>query len=237
MQMRFGSYKSVLCVVVLVTAAPLMAVQSPGTTADEDISLDLSKGATFRFTIGQKLAPYIFKAVGDPKLKTIDHIDVYREPEKEPIQTLHECRMEEAPYRGAKWFRAEDFNFDGYQDIWMLASWGATGNESGCVWLFDSKSGKFAYSREFSELGTYKLDPGSRTIITTSVGGMAGQVHRITTYEVIDDRPFVVQQEDQDWDDQKCAFVRVLRKRKDGQLMVINRGWVKDETIDCKSPK
>jgi hypothetical protein len=62
----------------------------------------------------------------------------------------------EAPYRGSDWFRVEDMNFDGYDDVFVLTTWGATGNEAGCVWLYDPQSGRFEFSKEFTNFGAFE---------------------------------------------------------------------------------
>jgi hypothetical protein len=60
-----------------------------------------------------------------------------------------------APPKGFHWFRAEDVNFDGYADIFMMTTWGATGNKFGCVWLYDPRKAKFQYSKEFTEIAAF----------------------------------------------------------------------------------
>ncbi|MFB3922821.1 MAG: hypothetical protein ACE145_13940 [Terriglobia bacterium] len=201
---------------------------------------DVSEGAVFHFTIHAGLAPHTFKLVADPEFKTIDHIEAFIGSEARPVQTLTECQMEEQPYRGADWFRAEDFNFDGYKDLRLLIAWGATGNENACIWLFDPQTGRFAFSPEFSEIGTYKLNAADKTITTTSVGGMAGSIHDFRTYKVTGNRPLLIEEEEQTWDNQACSLLRVVRKRQDGKLVVFSREHVKADAelmpAECRPP-
>jgi len=202
---------------------------------DNDLVADLSKGATFQFVIHRDLPAYTFRLAGDSEFKTIDHIEVFRNSETHSVQTLDECKMEEQPPRREKWLKAEDFNFDGYEDLAMLSAWGATGNLSYCIWLFDPVSGQFVYSHNFSDLGRYQLHPASKTITTTSVAGMAGAIHVFCTYQVVDNRPLLVEEERQSWDDEACALLKVIRKRRNGKLVVVTREHVQpDEPWPCQ---
>jgi hypothetical protein len=86
------------------------------------------------------------------------------------IQTLDECEVIDSPPKGETWLKSEDLNFDGYQDLLLLASWGATGNQSWCIWLFDAASSRFRYVPDF-QLGTHTLNPADKTIVTSSHDG------------------------------------------------------------------
>ena len=188
-------------------ASSATAQQHPTTSAAsspqrEPITENLSHGATFKFKIAPDLPGFTFKVIPEPQAAdeygnpqtTVREVQVFRGDSRQPVQSLEDCELSdmEAPRRGSEWFRAVDMNFDGYKDIYMLTSWGATGNESGCVWLYDPDSGRFEYSKDFAELGRFTLDPATKTIVTHSNGGMAGTVFRAAKYLIEDNRPVAI---------------------------------------------
>jgi hypothetical protein len=156
------------------------------------VTEDLSHGATFTF----HLPEFTFKIIPEPFPRdeygnphtTAREVQVFRGDSTQPMQSLEDCDLSdmESPPRGSEWFRAVDMHLDGYKDIYMLTSWGATGNESGCVWLYDREIGLFEFSKDFSELDRFTLDPSTKTIITHGNSGMAGTVFRAAKYAIED---------------------------------------------------
>jgi hypothetical protein len=135
----------------------------------------------------------------------------------------------EAPPRGFDWFRAVDMNFDGYIDIYMLTSWGATGNQSGCIWLYDLKSSRFEFSKDFSELDRFTLDPATKTITTHSNGGRVGTIFRAAKYVIEDDRPVPIITVAQDWNFQNSEYHCVVQQRRgrENAFVTIRDTWAK----------
>ncbi len=216
--------------------------QMPRQHADhqhDPITEDLSQGARFPFKIAPDLPEFTLKVIphlrkpdqyGNPQT-TIEDIQVFRGNSSRPLQSLEGCEWEgmEAPPRDSEWVRMEDMNFDGYKDIYVLTNWGATGNESGCVWLYDPGTGRFDYSKEFSKLATYSLDPTTKTIITQDNGGRAGMVFRATKYAVKNNRPVPIIEVAQDWDFGKQEYHCVVRQRRgrEGALVTIRDKWMR----------
>lgn len=198
---------------------------------------DLSHGATFKFKIAANLPEFTFKVVpdadpaesGGASEPTIRQIDVYLGNDDKPLQTLEGCDIAdmEAPPKDSKWFRAEDFNFDGNKDVFLLTSWGATGNQFGCVWLFDPGSGRFEYSKALSELGTYRLEPATKTIFSFSNGGAAGQVYDARRFKVTGKELALLWHEHQDWDSDKNQFQCTAEELKNGKLVSSKNLWSK----------
>lgn len=91
--------------------------------------------------------------------------------------------------------------------------------------MFDPADAKFWPSKEFGELGTYALDPKTKTITTSSVGGMAGMIHRFATYKVENNAPVLMHLEVQDWDESKQQFHCVVEERRDGKMTVVRDVW------------
>lgn len=198
---------------------------------------DLSKGERFTFQIAPNLPEFTFKVtplITSPDqwgnaLTLIDKIEVFRGDSDRPVQQLTGCDWEEAepPPPGANnWLRAEDFNFDGYKDIYVLTHWGATGNAYGCIWLYSPATGHFEHSAEFSELGSYRLKPETKTILTFANGGNAGMVHSAQKYRVENNHLALIWSEDQDWSDERTKFHCIVKERQGTVLVTVRDVWI-----------
>lgn len=221
--------------------AALIALASAGMqqplALSQSVTEDLSQGRTITFTIAPKLPPIVFKLVplvqppdrfGNSQ-STIRDIEVYREGSKQAFQHLSGCDLEEMepPARGAQFFTAEDINFDGFKDIFLETGHGATGNISGCVWLYNPATEHFDYSEDFSNLPHFWLDPAKKIIFTFERGGMLGLVHAANKYSVENNRPVLTWSENQDWDDSTNRFHCVQEERRGNQLVVARDTWSK----------
>ena len=228
---------------VLVCGVALAAVPCVG----QGVTEDLSKGVSFKFKIAPSLPEFTFKIIpniaapderGNAE-STVQEVEVYRGDGKQPVQHLTDCTpTDEPPRKGFDWFRAQDLNFDGYADIYMLTSWGATGNQYGCVWLYNPASGRFDFSKEFSELPRFWLDTASKTIFTFDRGGMVGQVHDASQYKVEGNRPVVIMHEHQDWDFDRKQFHCVVEERKGAVMATTKDEWSKpgDDWSKAEAP-
>jgi hypothetical protein len=124
----------------------------------------------------------------------VDRLEIDRSGRR--VQTLDECEVIESPPKGEAWLKTEDLNFDGYQDLLLLASWGATGNQSWCVWLFDAASSKFLYVPDL-QLGTHRLNAKDKTIVTSSY---EGPVYTQTILHLAGTKPVVVAERRGSWE-------------------------------------
>jgi hypothetical protein len=127
----------------------------------------------------------------------------------------------ETPYRGSKWFRVEDMNFDGYADIFVLTTWGATGNEAGCIWLYDPRTGRFEFNKDFSEIAAFAVHPDTKTLTTHGNGGAAGTIFRAAKYAVENNRPVPVITVAQDYDFNTKKYDCVVQQRRGNELVKI----------------
>lgn len=200
--------------------------------ADWSLTEDLAKAPTFTFQIAPSLPEFTFKVVPDLRepdpggnaQSVVQSVLVYSPASNGPSQSLQGCGWNEMapPPAHSDWFRAEDFNFDGYLDIYALTSWGATGNSFGCVWLFDAESSRFIYSKELSDnLCQYRLDAKSKTIFTFENGGAAGQEHSARTYLVDRGHLVLVWSEMQEWVEEKKQFHCVIKERRGKDFQVV----------------
>jgi hypothetical protein len=204
----------------------------PCVSKAQGITQDLSHGADFKFKIAASLPEFTFRIIPEPRnadeygnaQSTVRDIEVFRGNADKPFQHLEDCDWSdmEAPSRDSDWFRAEDVNFDGYNDIYLMTHWGATGNQFGCVWLYNPATGRFDYGKEFRALPRYWLQPATKTILTFDKGGMAGLGYDANRYRVEDNRPLLIWHEHQDWDFDKRQFHCIAEERK-GLAMVTSK--------------
>ncbi len=222
------------------------AAQRPAAPAHQSITQDLSYGASFVVSIGPNLPKFTFRIIpdvqgndqfGNPQ-SIVRDIEVFSGDSSVPMQHLTGCDWVgmEPPPRGQDWFRAVDFNFDGYRDIYVLTDWGATGNSQGCIWLYNAAAARFEYSKEFSDLGTFTLDPANKTIITWANGGMAGAVHSAEKFKVDRNRPVLIYFERQDWDPGKKQFHCFVTERRENQMVTTHDEWGKTKDNSGPSP-
>jgi hypothetical protein len=226
---------------------PLATAQGAArAVAHQSITQDLSYGASFIVNVAPNLPRITFRIIPDVQpndqfgnaTSIIRDVEVFSGDSLEPMQHLTGCEWfgMEAPPRSGEWFRAVDFNFDGYQDIYILTNWGATGNTQGCVWLYNSATRRFDYSPEFSELGSFTLDPAHKTIITWANGGMAGGIHSVDRYKVEGNRPVLIYDEKQEWDMSKKQFHCMVKELRGSQMVSTHDEWGKTGDFGGPAP-
>ncbi|MFA4954419.1 MAG: hypothetical protein WC641_03855 [Patescibacteria group bacterium] len=122
------------------------------------------------FYINPKLPAYEFRLHTAPLAKKdtiilIDAIDVIPVGAAAATQVLT-ADPAESPLDGANssYLNVEDLNFDGYKDLELLSSQGATGNTVFIVWLFNPKLSAFVSNETLSNLMNPVPDPKTKTI-------------------------------------------------------------------------
>jgi hypothetical protein len=162
-----------------------------------------------------------------------DQINVYSRTQAAPIQILEDCKGDQPPpANGDPLLESEDLNFDGYNDLLMLQSYGATGNSWYCVWLFDPGSDRFVY-RKYWALGTHGIDTVHKRIIETGNGG--GDNYTISTIASIENKPVIVGEEVHSWDPKRCANLTIFRRRVGGTLKDVKKEY--RPALDTPCPK
>jgi hypothetical protein len=231
--------RSVIIFLVLFGCVSALADDPKPKQQRSPVTEDLSQGATFTFKIATDVPEFTFKVIPDVQkpdqygnpTTIIQDVQVFAGASSQRLQNLEDCEWEgmEAPPKGSDWFRAEDMNFDGYKDVYLLTNWGATGNQLGCIWLYDPASGQFEYSKEFSDLGTLAIDPATKTITTHGNGGIAGRVFRAGKYIVQDNRPVLIITVAQDYDFKTKKYHCIVQQRHEGRLVTIRDVWGRAE--------
>lgn len=201
---------------------------SISTAGSQSLTTDLSNGATFTFEIGKGLPSFTFKVIPNRQKagkygnvrSTISGIEVYRGHSETALQYLNGCDLDEmdSPEADSNWFRTADYNFDGYQDIYLETHWGSAG-QTGCIWLYNRASGRFDYSKELSGLFIRSLDPSTKTIFCLAAAG-AGQ-YVADKYEVQNNRPVHVWSQGVRYDIGTNKITCVERQRHGGEMVPI----------------
>jgi len=210
----------------------------------DSVMEDLSEGATFRFEIAPKLPLFTFKLIPDVQgdqngvpQSTVLGIEVYKGDSAQKMQSLDGCNFSESepPPRGtSEWFHTDDINFDGYQDLYLLTDWGATGNRHGCIWLYNPATEKFEYSTALSALSGYWLDPASRTIRTFERVGF--DIYTANKYKFDGNQPVLIWSENQDWDAERKQFHCVVQERRNRVMVTTRDVWGSDGETACQLP-
>jgi hypothetical protein len=215
------------------SSAPPVAAQEQPCIPMESIFMDLSCGASFAFTIAPNLPQFTFKMIPEVReaasgfpASPVRDIEVFRGSSTDPSQSLTGCdlRLMEPPPRAAtdpSWFHAEDVNFDGFQDIYLMMSKGATGNQDVCMWLYDPEIGRFEYSKEFSQLGRHWLDAATKSIFVFGTGGMASTVYNARKYDVEGNLPVLIYTEIQDYDNGKKLYHCVIQEQRGNAMATV----------------
>jgi hypothetical protein len=187
----------------------------------EDVVSDVRGGAICHFNIHSSLPVYNFYLKGNVEYNTFDQIEITKGIESELLVQKLEVGMGEPPYRDAKFFVAEDMNFDGYKDIKLMSFWGATGNTGYTYWLFDSSKNLFVENKDLSSLSNPKPDVGTKTIATHSVGGMAGCIYNNGTYKFDESGKLIlIHDEKQDWIEASKSFLKTISELKNSKMVV-----------------
>lgn len=193
-------------------------------TAATALPLVVLADTTVTVSVHASLPAYHVTLIHDVESGVVSRILITRGNEEDPLQALTGYPEPEPPPGGRDDFGTADFNFDGYQDLKLLATWGATGNRAYLCWLFDSKTGAFSFERSLLDLGNPTPDPKTRTISTRATGGMAGQVYTKGTYAWKSGTLALTRRERQAWNEKRKAFDRFREERVGDTLAVVRRG-------------
>src|SRR5262249_19278636 len=106
--------------------------------------------------VDPKQAAFRFKLVGDKDDNSARKLLCFRASEYEPFQILdllHDAMSTsgdlESPYRGSSFLIGIDLNDDGYNDLRVLAMWGATGNRFYFYYIWDPVHSAFTLGGKF----------------------------------------------------------------------------------------
>lgn len=124
--------------------------------------------------------------------------------------------------------RAVDLNGDDVRDLMLLTRYGATGNTTWAVWLWDARARRFAHDPGLSEHTNLRPVAGG-CWETFSVGGHAGRIYFRERLCRVNGRVTAVRGESQDWDYDANVYLRTLRELRGDSLAVIRVDTIPDE--------
>lgn len=218
---------------------PEAVYQEQGSAADIQKKLDALQQqvdepvvlSVVKRKIGKDKPAYIFKLLADPETNWFKRIIISESASKVVIQDLvveDDIEDMDSPPDN-NYFDLEDINFDGYKDIRLLIYRGMTGNEESSYWLFNPETNKFVYNKDFNGLGTHAVDAGKRQIYSHSNGGHAGMIYFDSIYEVRDNKPVLIREVSQEFDDKEGLYVEVTSEPVNGEMKVTGRRIVPAE--------
>ncbi len=192
---------------------------------------------SLEYKIHEQLPSYFFTldvnrnadlTTGESVDPTIEQIDISTSQSNGVIQTLKVSQP--IPLADFDfYFAVEDVNFDVYQDISLISSWGATGNTSYNYWLFNPQSGQFEYHEQLSQLVSPYADPNTKTITSFWMGGRMGSIYEELTFRFEGNELKLIRQESQDWIEDNNHFLKVIKELRNGQLETISQEIVNEE--------
>jgi ankyrin repeat protein len=144
-------------------------------------------------------------------------INIFKAKENNLFQSIKGLSVESAWKE--RYFQFEDINFDGYKDIKILESWGATGNEHYKYLLYNPSKDKF-YADEAFQFNRPELFPKIKQIHTHRNRGSAGSEFYDQVYKVRDGNPILIKVIEQTYDSKKGYFRKIVRELIDGELKV-----------------
>jgi hypothetical protein len=160
--------------------------------------------------------------MGDDKLYTFRYdgkqkVEVYKN--NVLLQTI--ALQTEIPDLGSitGFMISTDVNFDGLDDLAIKTCEGATGNVCYEYYLFNPQTEKFEYSKEFTSAGG-SPDAATKEIRSSWNNGCAGDCFSNRTYKVINDKPVLILEVVQEFDEKKQVFVKVTKELKNGVFVV-----------------
>ncbi|MBI4087055.1 hypothetical protein HY416_03715 [Candidatus Kaiserbacteria bacterium] len=111
---------------------------------------------------------------------------------------------------------AADINFDGWKDLGIKSSEGATGNRSYDYYLFNAQTEEFEYSKEFTDtLGFPNAE--TKEIRSHWNEGCAGGCFSERTYKVENNTPVLILEVEQRLVDvENETFIKITKELKDG---------------------
>lgn len=186
-------------------------------------------GRSYTCVLRAGSAPLRVTLVPDTATNTISRIELRRDSETTPFQTLTEGQTE-SPYRGAEFFSARDVDGDGYLDLLLLSEWGVTGNSYYHVWRWNAADNRFVFDSTLGTVASPTPVPGRPCVTTRAGGGHAGMIYTAGTLCLERGSWKWESTEDQEWNERAGVYLRRVRQRRGDSLVVVRVDTVRDTT-------
>ena len=213
---------------------PIQSSPDPSHVADA--------GLEFTFPLHPGQAPHRLKLELDAN-GYVKGIEVFAPGKSTPLQTLATCggtdeTLDDLTHdTDEPLLKHADLNFDGFEDIQLMYMYVPhLGKRLDCVYLFDPKTGTFAYSKALTGIGvSIEAHPGDQTL-TTHEDWMFGP-WQDSTYRWIGGKPVLVEQVSLlgSWgqSDNPCGFTYTCSKRIGGKMVdTLTKKICKPEEMD-----
>jgi hypothetical protein len=201
-----------------------------GSDAAERWARSLARGAEYRCVITPSTMMR-FVIVGDTIIPGFDSILVYASaPDAKPVQVLSlQAQMGEMPAPFIpNLLQAVDLDADGYRDLMMGTSWGATGNTAYAVWRYDPRARRFAADTALSSMFNPSPVPGRACV--TSYSNSSARDDGTGLFCLRDGRWMLDSADEHEWDRQANAVIHTIRVRRGDSLVVLERETLPDST-------
>jgi hypothetical protein len=213
-------------------------VQTKGTRPDTSLTIGseaaerwqraLARGAEYRCLITPQMQMRVV-LVSDTTLPSLDSLLVFASDESiRPSQVLSvESADLPQPYI-PDLLRAVDVDADGYRDLMMGTSWGATGNTAYAVWRFDPRTRRFAEDTVLSTM--FNPSPVAGRPCVTTYSNSSARDDGSGLYCLRDGRWMLDSMERHEWDRTANAVVHTIAVRRGDSLVTVKRETVPDSS-------
>jgi hypothetical protein len=199
-----------------------------GTAAAASWRRTFARGAAYRCIVRATLPPVRLVIVGDTAAEWLDSLVIAPDSTGAPARQVLLLDSTLPPPWSANAVQMVDLDADGYNDLLVGDSWGATGNTRYQVWRFNSLMGRFVEDRELSEVFNPSPVPGTGCVHTHSntsfADGESALLCRRDGHWTTDSI------ETSTWNRQEHVIVHEIRIRKGGSLIVVKRTIRPDST-------
>ena len=195
-------------------------------------ALDIRGGATCTYLVSKNMPPFKFELQSDMLNDSFNKIKISKKQDNGNyvfVQQLDLSLETESPLQGGYFF-ADDMNFDGYADIAIQTSCGATGNCMNEYFLYNPATGLFERNNTLSNIFNPVPDQKTKEITSHSVGGAAGMIYEDDTYSYIRGAYVLTRSVSQNQDpNDQTKFIKTISELKNGKMKVISIETVKSQ--------
>jgi hypothetical protein len=183
---------------------------------------DLRGGMTCVLRVNSHLSLFAFHFAGQAD-NSLGDIDITEGDSVDVIQTIDYMIDPSAmvPRTAAQSVLSPiDADFDGYQDLQLLSSCGATGNCSYDFYLYDPKKRKFVHNDFLSGLVSPSFDQAKKQVTTSSNSSVSDW--QSETYQYVDGRYTLIHREVSTWNREKHMVTVNTYELRNGKMELVD---------------
>jgi len=170
---------------------------------------------TFYFRLKRGAPSIKFEYISSVDHERINRINIYDSTSGKLLQTIDSADMNDFPVQ----VDFDDYNFDGWIDLYIRDGCVILGNCHGIVLLYDSTSATFKRAHEYDAMTSIRTFPQKKIIysINRSAGGAE---YVIQTYRFLGGKMVLVESESQERVGEKYHYV-LKRRDEDGKMIIV----------------